>query len=194
MIEATISSTDLKRIYSKLDRINPRNRINVLIDAFRKASLFVENKLKENISGKILKVRTGRLRASIGSRINISREGISGVIGSGVRQGNRVVYANIHEIGGIITPKKVQWLTIPLAGALTPAGDLRGGATSARDFANTFIARNIIFQRQGKNIIPLFVLKKQVKIPARKYLSRTLEQTQRRIMQIMLDNISRALK
>jgi len=50
----------------------------------------------------------------------------------------------------------------------------------ARDYPRTFVARSrrgnlIIFQKQGKSVIPLFLLKPNVKIPARLNLGRALD-------------------
>lgn len=102
---------------------------------------------------------------------------------------SRSKYAKIHEYGGTIKPVNSQWLTIPLEAAKTRAGVARGGA---RDYKNTFFATSkagnlILFQRLGKSaggrqkrrtfvrngvreksdIEPLFLLVKEVTIPAR---------------------------
>lgn len=75
----------------------------------------------------------------------------------------------IHEYGGTISSSKL--LTIPLPAALSSRGvPLK---SSAADWSNTFVARSkagnlIIFQRQGLGVIvPLYVLKDSVHIPAR---------------------------
>jgi len=193
MIECHISREDLKKILGKLDKVSPKSRTRILANAFRKATLMVERDLKANVSGKYLKVRTGRLRASIGSRVNIEEEGLVGVIGSGVRTGERVKYANIHETGGTITARRVKYLTIPSKYALTKAGVMR--RISARDFEDTFVRGGIIWQKQGKRkIVPLFFLKKSVEIPARRYMSRTLEQDRSAIIKTMIEAINRALE
>lgn len=76
----------------------------------------------------------------------------------------------IHETGGTITAKRSRYLTIPLPAALDSRGvPLR---RSARDWDNTFCARSrkgnlIIFQRRGKDIVPLYVLKTSVTIKPR---------------------------
>jgi hypothetical protein len=77
-------------------------------------------------------------------------------------------YARIHELGGTVVPKKGQWLTIPLPAARTAAGVSRG---PARSFPNTFFKMSkagnlILFQKDGKKLIPLYVLKKSITIPA----------------------------
>ncbi len=80
-------------------------------------------------------------------------------------------YAVIQEKGGTVTPKKAQWLTIPLDANKTKGGDTRMSATRAfKSGAFVFTSKagnKIIGQRDGKNIVPLFVLKKSVTIPPR---------------------------
>ena len=191
MIEVKINKEDVNRVINKLREISPERRGGVAHRAFVDATAYLEQKLKLNISGRILKVRSGRLRSSIGSLVMERMGELQGLVGSGVRQGNRVVYANIHETGGVITQKRVKWLTIPLQAALTPAGVPRG---KARDFENTFFAWSkagnlILFQRSGNDVIPLFVLKKQVRIPARRYMSITAEECAGQIADIMVNRI-----
>jgi hypothetical protein len=77
---------------------------------------------------------------------------------------------NAHERGATIVPRKRQWLTIPLKAAKTPSGQPR--KRRARDWGNTFIARSrkggrVIFQRRGRRAVPLYVLVKRVRLPAR---------------------------
>ena len=145
-----------------------------------------EDKLTGGTSSGRLRVRTGRLRASVRPLpVQVSNDQVT----SGVSFGT--VYGRVH-VGPkgqmtIIRPKRAKWLTIPLPAVMTKAGVARGTARSFMDeggtFGNTFIAKSkagnlIIFgQRRvmkGKkmgelrsNIVPLFVLKKQVKIDAR---------------------------
>lgn len=85
--------------------------------------------------------------------------------------------ARTHIFGATITPTRAQYLTVPTRFALT--GDRPRGTPrrrSARMWPNTFVRRTkagklIIFHRRGKgrrrNIVPLYVLRKQVKIPKR---------------------------
>lgn len=125
-------------------------------------------------------VRTGALRAALDSTVQVTGQTITGVFGY-LR--GPAPYAGVHEridgaAGTTIRPVHRQFLTIPLDAAKTAAGVPRG---TARDFPNTFIARSrrsgqlIIFQRQGKNIVPLFLLLKEVFVPARPALLPTLQ-------------------
>lgn len=83
------------------------------------------------------------------------------------RFATRVKYAPIHEFGGIIRPVKARFLAIPLDDAR-----VRGIAASPRDFPDGFFMRSkggkLLFGiNQGETFVPLFVLKRSVKIPAR---------------------------
>lgn len=87
-------------------------------------------------------------------------------------------YAAIHEFGGTIRANgnatvcgKGKYLAIPLPAVQTQAGVTRAGPCFFKD---TFVKRAksgkkslIIWKREGKKIKPLFVLKKEVTIPAR---------------------------
>lgn len=195
MIQGEINKADTEKIFRKLRDISPKQRGNTLVNSFTNATLLVERRLRYNAGGSILRRRSGRLAASIGSRVTVSADGLMGVVGSGVRQGNRVRYAGIQETGGTVTPKNVQYLTIPLQAALTAAGVLRRGA---REWPDTFVKESkagnkIIFQKRNKTIVPLFVLKQRVNIPASRYMSVTLQQMHTRVPQVMLASIERAL-
>lgn len=88
-------------------------------------------------------------------------------------------WAGVHEYGATIKTKRAKYLTVPLPAALTSKGVPK--KKGARDWQNTFVAKSkrgnlIIFQRRGKKkLIPLYVLKKRVRIPARMGLGPTLQ-------------------
>lgn len=58
----------------------------------------------------MLKVRSGRLRASIGHRVERRGREIVGILGAGVK------YARIHELGGTIKPKTAPYLHFQVRG------------------------------------------------------------------------------
>jgi hypothetical protein len=85
----------------------------------------------------------------------------------------------IHEFGGTIAANRAAFLTIPLPAAL----DQRGVPIkrSAKDWDNTFVqtSRNgnlLIFQRRGREIVPLYVLKPEVRVRARLGARATLQE------------------
>ncbi len=114
-----------------------------------------------NLSGPILKTKSAHLRRSITGR-TFKDQLIYAIIGSGIFGRKGVKYARILEKGGIIRPKTKKMLTIPLPG-------IKG---KAANFPNAFIIKSkkgniLLVEKKGeKGLRPLFVLKKQVKIPA----------------------------
>jgi hypothetical protein len=84
----------------------------------------------------------------------------------------------VHETGATITARNAQYLTIPLKAALDSRGvPLRA---RARDWDNTFVRRSktgnlIIFRKDGKNLVPLYVLKHSVYVPPRLQMRETVQ-------------------
>lgn len=121
----------------------------------------IVRKIAKRLSGAVLKEDTGRLKGSLAH--NETKDSLEISAGGGPEE---VAYATIHHFGGVIRPKKKMALTIPFPGG--PADQpvpLRAG-----DFEDTFVAKGIIFQKRKYQIIPLFILKKAVEIPARPYM------------------------
>lgn len=133
----------------------------------------LDPRTQDALSNEVLRRRTGHLAGSAKWQLERRGRGVALVLRS-------AVYGPIHEFGGTITPKRAQWLTVPLPAAMTPAGVVKG---RARDFPSTFVARSragnlIIFQRGvGGGVTPLFVLKKKVTIPARRWASISVEES-----------------
>lgn len=199
-IEYTLDKDQMNRIVNRLRNVNPIHRANIFIDVLKNMTNLVDRKLKFNLTGFILSVRSGNLRNSIGSRIVSTNNGVLGIVGSGVRTGKRMIYANILETGGVIVPKNKQWLTIPTEFARTPSGVGRFTAPDVFEgrtrFKGAVILDNVIFginPGKGSKITPLFILKKSVKIPPKRYMSKTLEQMQGRLLAVMSGTIERAL-
>jgi phage gpG-like protein len=103
-------------------------------------------------------VKSGKLLRSIDAKVIDAKTILVTAGGPGVP------YARIHHEGGIIRPRNSQYLTIPLCA--------KAAAGRARDFENTFIAKGVIFQSNGEGKKPtaLYLLRKQVTIPARPYM------------------------
>lgn len=197
-LDLTIDQKQYQRLMTKLNSLKPQDRLSVVNKAMLHAVNLVERKLKLNLTGQILNVRTGKLRQSIGSRVFFSDTGITGLVGSGVRTGKRMIYANIHETGGTIVPKRKKWLTIPLDAAKTRSGAPR--RAKALDWKDTFIIRTksgqlLIVRKDGKKkLTPLYVLKKSVKIPKRRYLSKTMQQMEKRVLIVLGAHIEKGLQ
>jgi phage gpG-like protein len=143
--------------------------------------------------GDPLKRRTGQMARSL-AWTSIRREGggFSFVLKSPLK------YPAIHEFGGVIRPVTKQWLTIPLKDAMTPAGVTR---KAAPEWPDSFIARSrrtgklILFQRKGEDkVIPLFVLVRQVEIPARHWLSGAIDATSETLGEAITRYIEESMK
>jgi hypothetical protein len=152
----------LNRVYSKLEKRHNRQWPS-------SGNLFGRSR-----SSPILNMRTGRGMRSIRNSIRVKF------------LGNQSIEANIsagdmgiHETGGIISSRG-RYMTIPTVHALTSSGTpIR---PSARQWTNTFVRESragnlFIFRRlSGKTIVPLYLLKSRVRIPARLGLAKAIEQ------------------
>jgi hypothetical protein len=125
-------------------------------------------------SANTLSARSGALIQSIEDSIGVTGTTPSTVQGT---IGSKLPYARIQEYGGTIVPKNGKYLAIPLDAALNQQGiPLRPGP---RFWTNTFVAKSkagnlLIFQKRGAGIIPLYVLKTSVTLPARLGLGATV--------------------
>ncbi|CAO3460817.1 hypothetical protein [Azospirillum argentinense] len=104
-----------------------------------------------------------------------------------------------HEDGAIITPRRSKYLTVPLPAALDGRGvPLR---RSARDWQDTFVAPGrggslVIFQRRPSGAVPLYVLKRSVRLRPRlgleSKLHEILDPFARRAVDAIVDALDRA--
>jgi len=137
-------------------------------------------------------VRTGGLRNSFN---HVVRGGSLGnLVG---RYYTNKIYAPVQERGARISPRRARYLTIPLEAAKTQAGVARG---RARDFSDTFIIRSkggnlfIMQRRPGQKAVPLFLLRKQVRIPPRLGLVAEWRAFRPKVVQGLRQATRRALK
>jgi hypothetical protein len=137
--------------------------------------------LKGGTSATRLAVRSANL---ISSTRALPVKESPGLIESGVGFGTQYARTHIGPKGQVTTirAKKGKFLAIPLMAARTPGGDARGGPRSGM-WGETFFARSkkgnlILFGKKvvqkGKSagqtrgdVVPLFVLKTEVKVKAR---------------------------
>jgi len=120
-----------------------------------------------------LGVRSGRLRSSVRREIKAVGPWLSGRVFIEGKSRTNPVYAGVHEFGATIRPTRGRYLAIPLGAARSGAAG--GVSKGPRDFAGGFFFRsragNLLFGvRTGGRVgrlIPLFVLKESVRIPAR---------------------------
>lgn len=143
---------------------------------------YVAAAVQRNIgNGGLIGRRTGNLARAVKSVVTVT--GAGHVVGTVWPDRDLVPYGDIHEDGGTIVPTRSQALTIPLKAMLTGNGVARGTAQQVRQnptafgFTGTFVAKGVIFGKEGKQIIPLFALKPSVVIPARHLFGTTLTQS-----------------
>jgi len=125
--------------------------------------------------------KTSQLARNIGSKTEVEGSTYKTVIGTGVGSAKSVVYARIQEEGGTIKPRRRKFLTVPLPGIMGVASN----------YPDAFCIRSkagnlLIVERKGKDgIRPLFVLKKQVTLPATHWFSRPLSEKLPMLKQMM---------
>lgn len=162
------------RIFSETKRI-------LRTEAVLMASHIKSEHLTGGTSATRLAVRSGNLRAQTRS---LPVKESPGLLESGVGFGTQYAQTHIGPKGQVTTirAKSGKFLAIPLTAAKTPSGVAKGAPRSGM-WGETFFARSkkgnlILFGKQvaqkGKqagqargNVVPLFVMKKEVKVRAR---------------------------
>lgn len=120
-----------------------------------------------------LSKRSGNLIRSIKESVRVEGTTLDNIMG-GI---GGIFYLRVQERGATVRARRSKYLTIPLPTALNSDGTPI--KRSAREWQNTFVAESragnlLIFQRRGREIVPLYVLKKHVKITARAGMQTTL--------------------
>jgi phage gpG-like protein len=160
----------------------------------------LEKHVKVNhLSGQSLDVRTGNLRRAIFHEVGRTIDGDAfAKVGADKK---KAPYAPIHELGGIIRPKKSRHLTIPLSAAQTRKGvakfsarDVIGNPT-AFGYVGTFTHNKIIFGKKSDGgIEPLFKLADQVTIKAVGYLTKTAAEKKDWVQRTVQQYVGEAFK
>lgn len=110
--------------------------------------------------------RSGRMIESLQQGVAVSGTTLGTLTGT-IRATD---YARAHEYGAVIRARSSMFLAIPLPAALNADGTPK--LPSPRMWRNTFVAKSkagniLLFQKQGTEIVPLYLLKPQVTLPAR---------------------------
>ncbi len=139
-------------------------------------------RLKEKLTNDLLHVRTGRLRGAADAEVVETGSVVSLQLGI-LEQSEALVYGPIQEFGGTVKPVNAQHLYIPTEFAKTPAGVPRFTPRGAESEYATFVRRSRLgnlleFGRPlgGGDVVPLFVLKDEVIIPATHFVGSTAEE------------------
>jgi hypothetical protein len=148
--------------------------------------------IKQHFGDNGLHRRTGALsRSIVPGPLSSGRGGVT----SSVLAGQKLPYARIQEFGGTIRPVHAQYLAIPLDAVKTAGGVARFGPRDASQAGyDTFIRNNIIFGKRDGEVTPLFLLKKEVTIPARPYFWPTVNREAPGIIERVTVAISEAMR
>lgn len=141
----------------------------------RETGLRMEREGKLNATRRLNK-RTGNLRDSIIAPVQPDPDGLVVALSAGrpVQGAADVVYARIQEYGGVVTPKRVKWLTIPDEALQTRAKNTR--VPSARDYPGElrFVLDSPVHARLvetvGGETLTRYRLRKKVEIRPKYYL------------------------
>ena len=142
----------------------------LLADAFEDWALHeLDPEVQDVLSNRILRRRTGTLaRSTFFKDLRATKSQVTVSVVT-------TVYGPVHEYGAVVRPRRRKWLTVPLPAAQTPAGVTR---YSARDYPGAFLLKTgsgkLFIAKRGSQkgkLDFLFVLKKEVKIPARRWFS-----------------------
>ena len=149
-----------------------------LRQAMLELAMDAQGEAQDNIRSRFERggVRTGSLHRSIAGQVREVGGHLEAVASAGGRTGGRdVPYAGIHEVGGVIRPKRGKWLAIPMPPVLTTAGVARGGP---RDYELRFVpvsgSRAWLVRDAGRGKTartePMFLLVRRVQIRGKHYL------------------------
>lgn len=158
--------------------------------ALKRSLLILQRRIRENLSGRYLSVRSGRLRGGISNKVDIGAGRARGLILTNSK------YAHIHDRGGLIFPKTASNLAIPF----------KGVQGSPEDYSDTFVAKDIIWLRlqtkrspikglrPTRGLIPLFSLKPYVTIPKRSFVAPAVRATEAKVRSIILATLEKINK
>lgn len=158
-----------KELLKRIEALPQKIRERVGQRALLKSALLVERQVKLHLTGgNPLHVRSGRLRSSITHRL----ERIGGDLAA--RVGTKLIYARIHEFGGIIRAKNHPFLVFPIRGVQTVG--VRGQQL-----------------KRPRHVIEQWVRVKQVTIPKRPYMVPALKEKREEIIKIVSDEVGKAV-
>ncbi|PHR91971.1 MAG: hypothetical protein COA69_09405 [Robiginitomaculum sp.] len=187
MTQLSISALNQKKLDELVAASDPKEIAQKLLQfAAIQGNLLEGVIIKESLSGKRLKRRTGSLARSVTSRAELINR--VPAIRVGIFRGPAVKYAQIQEEGGIIKPKKAKALAIPVGEALTPAGVERFGGPRGYPgelrflpFRRGIAIGKLVDEQEAKDLedndespweaAALYILATQVEIPASHWLS-----------------------
>lgn len=155
------------------------NQLRRAMNSF--ALTYLNDLVTGRLSGNPIKRRTGNLARDWTTS---TTETPVGIVATVKTQGTANAYAGLQEYGNTVTPKNAKWLWIPTRENQTAAGVARLTPTQAIERGG-FIAKGMYFGKQGKQITPLFALKKSVKVEGRMGATRLWESSLPRLENVV---------
>jgi len=148
-------------------------------------ALSVINKIKLDLTGNKLNVKSGKLRNSIDKDVKQSSNKTTIKIGSW-----NIVYAKIHDDKAItiINPKQKRFLTIPVNGSVKGRALQYSNAHFMKFGGNLFLV-----QTKKGSLNPLFLLKKEVKIKGTGYITDNINNMFPMLENLLYINTGRAI-
>jgi len=172
MITAKMNEKDKMRILKKISGLSPKKQGSIIFNGFVFGALVMERELKKNVQSGILRKAYGKgfLARSMSHRIERSSSGITAIVGSGAKNNKPLIYAAIHQTGGIIRAKPGKILAFRIPGvARTKSG-------------------------KAKRTKSDWIFAKQVTIPKRPYLTVTLNENRKRAFKEIVKAVEKQLE
>ena len=190
-------SITLTEAAARLERVPGRLRARVARDVTalgKRAERYAKEGL---LSGQRLRVRSGRLRASIATEIEEGADYVDLKLRAGA--GPRPIrYAAQREYGGTITPVRAKMLAIPLPPALTAAGVAK---MAPRDLVGGFVWRTmtgrlVLGRREGRRGRPVayFLLVRSVTQTGAYYLRDTMDLMRQAVPDVLQSAVDAELR
>lgn len=152
----------------------------------------------EKLNGQMLKSRSGDLRRAVFHHVLEHRLDAFGVIGVDLKM---APHGRVHELGGVIRPKRAQHLTVPLDAVLDGRGLAMFSARQvirapqAYGYAGTFVHNKVIFGKDASGgIVPLFALRDQVVLKPVGYIGKTMKEQRPALRADIRDGVNAELK
>lgn len=156
-----------------------------LLNSLRRIGLRLQRTMMQKVSNDVLQVRTGNLRRAIFYRVEGSEQSREVLVRAGANL-TKAIYGRIQDVGGTITPRRAQFLTIPFGPNRTTNGVMRVDAREfisnpgSIGFTGSFVNRRktaILGVRADGSVEPVFALVRFVRIKPTGYLANSLAET-----------------
>jgi len=196
MLDIKFDQASVNRLKAVLDN-GPKLLQPSLLDGMRRIGLGIESHVKGKLRGQVFKARTGTLSRAVFSRTQATGGDVVVVVGV---DSAKAPYGRIHEVGGIIRPRRGSNLAIPIGEAKTRGGVARFSARQlmqnprAFGYTGAFFRKNVLFGHRNRVPVPLFVLKPQVAIKGTGYLSGSIEEKRPWAIEELGRAVAKALK